>query len=172
MEDWLIWGMAALFVGAAFVSDIRTMTIPNRLNVVFLSLGIGYHAATGGVNGGLASIAGAAAGLAPLLVLYALKGIGAGDVKFFAALGAMVGMGDVLHIFMYAVLYGGLIGLIMLCISRSFGKRLLLGAASVLVAGSRLQAWKDSFAHSGSLRFPFMIAVVPGAATAWYMMAF
>ncbi|MBM7566936.1 A24 family peptidase [Paenibacillus sacheonensis] len=171
MDSMVTCIMAGLFVIAAFVSDIRSMTIPNRLNLAFLAAGAAYHLLAGGFAGGTQALAGFAAGLVPLLLLYLLKGIGAGDVKFFASLGTVVGMAAVLQIFMYAVLYGGLMGLIMLFVNRSFGRRILFGAASVIVAESRLRAWEASFADGGSLRFPFMIAVVPGALTAWYMMA-
>ncbi|QHW33219.1 prepilin peptidase [Paenibacillus rhizovicinus] len=170
MDNTVTCILAALFVGAAFISDIRTMTIPNGLNIAFFSLGVAYHLTIGGADGGLQAIAGAAAGLAPLVMLYLLKGIGAGDVKFFAALGAVVGVEAVLQVFMYAVLYGGLMGLVILFVNRSFGKRLLLGAVCVLTSNSRLQAWEANFTDSGSMRFPFMIAVLPGAVTAWCMM--
>ncbi|NBD27660.1 A24 family peptidase [Paenibacillus glycinis] len=171
MDSWITEIMAALFIGAAFISDIKSMTISNKLNVGFLAAGISYHVIAGGVAGGLHALAGAAAGLVPLLLLYLLKGIGAGDVKFFAALGAILGMEDVLQVMMYAILYGGLMGAVTLLFNRSFGRRLLFGAVSVIVAESRLQAWEASFANSGSLRFPFMIAVLPGAVTAWFMIA-
>ncbi|SFI99568.1 prepilin peptidase CpaA [Paenibacillus sp. UNC496MF] len=172
MVSWATAILALLFVAAAFVCDIRKMTIPNRLNAVFFAAGAVYHVAAGGWNGGLQALLGAAAGLVPLLLLYALKGIGAGDVKFFAALGAVVGPAAVLQVLMYAILYGGLLGLAFLLLKRTFARRLLGVAVSVIAADSRLAAWETNIAGSGGLRFPFMIAVLPGAVTAWCMAPF
>ncbi|MFC4811055.1 A24 family peptidase [Paenibacillus sp. GCM10023250] len=173
MASWAVVALAAPFVAAAFASDIRKMTIPNRLNAVFFAAGALYHLAAGGWNGGLQALLGAAAGLIPMLLLYGLKGIGAGDVKFFAALGAIVGAAAVLQVMMYAILYGGLLGLAFLLLRRNFARRLLLGAVSVIAAESRLAAaWETNIAGSGGLRFPFMVAVLPGAVTAWCIAPF
>ncbi|WP_219838690.1 prepilin peptidase [Paenibacillus sp. R14(2021)] len=162
--------LAVLFIGTALVSDIRSMIISNKLNIAFFASGIIVHAAMSGLTGGVGALLGAAAGMFPLLLLYLLKGIGAGDVKFFAALGAVIGVGPVLQILMYAILYGGVFGLVMLLINRSFSRRFLFGAMSIVIAESKVQAWETSFANKKALRFPFMIAVVPGALTALYFM--
>ncbi|AZN43002.1 A24 family peptidase [Paenibacillus albus] len=152
--------MVVLLVAAAFISDIRSMRIPNKLTVSFLGAGVLYHLIAEGLNGVGYSLLGALAGLLPLLILYALRGIGAGDVKFFAALGALIGAVNVLHVLTSSVLYGGLLGVLMLAFNKTPRKRLMLGIVSVLVTSK-----------TEGTRFPFMIAVVPGVITAWYFIA-
>ncbi|SEN85702.1 prepilin peptidase [Paenibacillus sp. OV219] len=149
--------MVVLLVAAAFVNDIRSMRIPNALTASFFGAGVLYHLIAEGLAGAGYALVGGLAGLLPLLVLYALRGIGAGDVKFFAALGAVIGAVNVLYVLMNSILYGGLLGALMLAFNKASGRKLMSGIVSVLVTSK-----------TEGTRFPFMIAVVPGVITAWY----
>lgn len=159
----------AILLLAAFYTDLRSMTIPNLLTVSFLAGGCLYALLSEGWHGLLLSIGGAAAGFIPLLVLHLAKGIGAGDVKLFAAIGAWIGTMAVLQLMMFAILYAGLVGLLLLIINRPFAKRMMAGIAllTTLPLGSRIGAspW-FTWAKSGRT-FPFMLAVAPGAITMW-----
>jgi prepilin peptidase CpaA len=85
-----------------------------------------YHFAIGGLifafckGGGplLAwSLAGAGVGLLSLLPLYAIGGMGAGDVKLMAGMGAWIGPWLTLWAFLSTALVGGLMGLAMMAYS-------------------------------------------------------
>jgi prepilin peptidase CpaA len=79
---------------AAAVSDARSGTIPNRLTLPGLALGLVLGALGDGGWGFGAALCGAALSfLAPYLVFRGSRGvaIGGGDVKLFAALGALLG---------------------------------------------------------------------------------
>ena len=160
---------ASLLLLIAFIYDVRVMKIPNRLTATFVIAGIVYQLVMFGMSGGIHSVLGAAAGFMPLLVLYILKGIGAGDVKLFAALGAWIGAASVVQVLIYAILYAGAVGVILLFINGPFGRRFIRGIISVLTptAGGK----KEAIASWGKdgLRFPFMIAVVPAALTVWLL---
>lgn len=95
-------------VGGAAAWDIRTRRIPNRLTFTGICLGL----ALGALEGGLAGLAGSAlgmlAGAAFLIVPFALGGIGPGDVKLLAAVGALNGLGFVTQAFLLAAAAGGL----------------------------------------------------------------
>ncbi|MFD1957353.1 prepilin peptidase [Paenibacillus thailandensis] len=161
---------AAALLISAFITDIRRMIIPNKLTAFFFAAGLIYHLVASGWGGGGSALLGAAAGAIPLLLLYAAKGIGAGDVKLFGALGAWVGPSAALYVLMYSILYAGAIGLVMLFISRPFTRRVFTGAVSLFVPGMGLsQAGWLSWAKEGK-KFPFMLAVVPGALSAWWTM--
>jgi prepilin peptidase CpaA len=156
------WGAAAL-IGCALLTDIRSMRIPNVLCAAAFAAALLYGGIAFGSHGLLVSLIGAAAGLGPMLVLYAARGIGAGDVKLFGALGAWLGTGQVLNVMMYSILYAGMIGL------------LLLAACRLWVWPERLLNWEPSTNRENeqkrrsSVRFPFMLAVAPAAITCWYM---
>jgi prepilin peptidase CpaA len=93
-----LW-ICALVVLVAVASDITTRRIPNLVTFGGLVVGLAVHGATGfvdsGVLGGLrgagyALLGAVACGLVPFLAWK--KGeMGGGDVKLFAAIGALVG---------------------------------------------------------------------------------
>ncbi|SFE42511.1 prepilin peptidase CpaA [Paenibacillus catalpae] len=160
---------AALLLLAALYTDLKSMTIPNLLTVPFLAGGWLYALFAGGGHGLVLAIGGAAAGFVPLLILHLAKGIGAGDVKLFAALGAWVGAMAVLQLMMYAILYAGLVGLVLLFINRPFSRRMMAGITAFI--SMRYGTWSGAsswlaWAKSGRT-FPFMLAVLPGAVTLW-----
>ncbi|OMF38909.1 hypothetical protein BK133_00710 [Paenibacillus sp. FSL H8-0548] len=158
---------AGLFLAIAFIVDIRKQIIPNWLTAASFAAAIVYHAVLGGMEGITAALIGAAAGFFPLLLLHLAKGIGAGDVKLFAALGAWLGVWTVLQVLLYSILYAGAIGICLVIMNRTFGKRLVEGATAIFVpaVGWRKQQWLQ-WARSGK-KFPFMLAVAPAAITVW-----
>lgn len=79
------------FVALCIVSDVRTLRIPNLLTGPTVLVGLGLNAWYLGSAGVLASLAGLALAVAILLGPFALGGIGGGDVKMMAAVGALVG---------------------------------------------------------------------------------
>ncbi|MBW7476553.1 prepilin peptidase [Paenibacillus oenotherae] len=153
----------------ALISDIKSMRIPNWLTVSFFVAGCCYQVAAGGWEGGWVSLLGALSGFAPLLVLYAFKGIGAGDVKLFAALGVWIGTTAVLQVLIYAILYGGAVGMMLLFFYRPFGRRIITGVVMLVNPGYLNKSAIIQSLGKNGLRFPFMIAVAPGAVTAWLL---
>jgi prepilin peptidase CpaA len=102
---------AALIAG---YTDWRTRRIPNWLTVAVVVYGIGFHAERAGWNGFRFSVGGLALGagliLLPMLIPFAKRGLGAGDVKFLAAVGSIVGAQGVLMVFALATALGAIIG--------------------------------------------------------------
>ncbi len=92
---------------AAF--DLKSRRIPNWLNFAILISGIIFNLSSSSGRGGLFALAGVATGAGLLLLPYWLGGMGAGDVKLMAALGALVGAKGILAIFVIASLFGGVL---------------------------------------------------------------
>jgi|SRR5688572_13274917 prepilin peptidase CpaA len=102
--------LAAVIVATvACATDLRSRRIPNLLTFAAAALGIGVGAWTGGPEGAMTSSAGWIAGLAIFFVPFVLRGLGGGDVKLLAALGAWVGPTDVIWVALYAGVAGGLL---------------------------------------------------------------
>jgi prepilin peptidase CpaA len=96
----------------ATVTDLHSRRIPNALTLTGAVAGLIYSVATGGGPGATASLEGWALGLLLWLPIYALGGMGAGDVKLLACVGAWVGPGAILYVAIYASIAGGLLALI------------------------------------------------------------
>ena len=77
----------------AVFTDLAWHRIPNRLLLAGLVVALFASSVEGGLIGILGAIAGVLVGLAILLPFYALGGMGAGDVKLLAVIGAFLGPG-------------------------------------------------------------------------------
>jgi prepilin peptidase CpaA len=86
-----IFAIVVVFIGVCAVVDLRTRRIPNVLSGSAALAGVILNTFYFGVPGSLASLTGLAATIAVLLLPFALGGIGGGDVKMMAALGALLG---------------------------------------------------------------------------------
>jgi len=105
---------ATVAASLAAVVDLRHRRIPNWLTASVLIAGIALNIWRGGMAGGALALAGALLGLAILLPFYAIRAMGAGDVKLLAALGAVLGPQMLVSVAVYAALAGGVISMLML----------------------------------------------------------
>jgi prepilin peptidase CpaA len=116
------WIGAFALAGAACWFDVRTRRIPNRLTFPATALGMAAATVTHGGTGALSSAAGLLVGMALFFPLFALKGLGAGDVKLMGALGAWLGTPVVLGIAFYTTLAGGLLA-VALIVKHRYGRQ-------------------------------------------------
>src|SRR5215212_8490883 len=98
-------------VGVAAAIDVRTRRIPNLLTFGGAAVALAYHAWTGGLHGLALGAGGWTIGLALFLPMFLLRGMGAGDVKLLAAVGAWLGPMGVVWCALYSVLAGGVLAL-------------------------------------------------------------
>jgi prepilin peptidase CpaA len=105
--------VAALVIAAlACVWDLRTRRLPNVLTFGGAAAGMIFQLATRGMDGGLAGLTGWAVGVALMFGLYALGGMGAGDVKLLGALGAWLGPADAAWLVLYTGVAGGVLAVV------------------------------------------------------------
>ncbi len=112
LKDERILILAGLLTVAS-ISDYRTYRIPNWLTVGGMTTGLIYSAIVpfSVKLGFLWSLGGLAIGLLALLPLYALRMLGAGDVKLMAMVGAFLGVTDTLSAVVYSLIVGGIAAL-------------------------------------------------------------
>ena len=115
----------------AAIIDARQRRIPNWLSFGLLLGGLGRATASGGAGGLEHALLGMLAGGTLPLALYALSALGGGDVKLLAAIGAWVGSGPAVLIFMVEAVLGLGIVLIQATVQR---KTTALLRNSVLIA--------------------------------------
>ena len=105
--------IGALIVALVAVAcDLRMRRIPNLLTFGGALAAIGYAVAVGGFAGFESAAGGWLLGAALFFPFFALGGMGAGDVKLLAALGAWVGPNDAVWLAMFAAMAGGVMGFI------------------------------------------------------------
>jgi prepilin peptidase CpaA len=101
----MVWAPLIGALAVAAVIDARQRRIPNWLTFGLLGAGL-CRAAFFGAAAFEHSVLGFLAGGAFPLLLYALSAVGAGDVKLLAAIGAWVGPGPAIAIFMVQAILG------------------------------------------------------------------
>jgi prepilin peptidase CpaA len=163
--------LALLFalVAAAAVSDARRYRIPNWLTGSGLLIGVALASiaadplATTSMS---QSLLGALVGFGGFFVLYALRLMGAGDVKLMAALGAFLGVTDVIAVALLSFAASGLIGLALLLraglVRTAFEnvRHMLVGAFLAPVdRGKYFAASRESVVP---IRMPFGVAIAAG----------
>lgn len=123
VPQWVFWLVSAVLVEAAVI-DGRQLRVPNWLTFHFALGGLLFWGWTGGRETLLLSLGGAGVGLMTLLPLYAIGGMGAGDVKLMAGVGTWLGPWLTFYAFVSTALVGGLIG-----------------AAMILASGNLIRHW-------------------------------
>lgn len=105
--------IAGLGVAAAAVFfDLRTRRIPNGLTFGAALAALAYAGAHAGWSGFETAAVGWAVGAAIFFPFFALGGMGAGDVKLLAALGAWLGPLNAILVAMFGSIAGGVLALV------------------------------------------------------------
>jgi prepilin peptidase CpaA len=117
--------IAAISVAVvAVVFDVRSGRIPNGLTFGGALAALVYALAAGGATGVLQASAGWVIGAALFFPFFALGGMGAGDVKLLAALGAWLGPTEAVWLAMFASIAGGVLG-VAVALSRGYLRQAL-----------------------------------------------
>jgi len=156
--------LVALVIAAAW-SDLRTRRIPNWITVPGAALGFALQAWYGGLHGALASLAGAGLGLGIFIALYMAGGMGAGDVKLFSAVGALVGPQALILVFVFTGLLGGIAAAALAAVRGRL--RETLERAGVLLLDLGRLRWQEVRGGSrgaapDSLRLPYGAVIAGG----------
>ena len=105
--------IAALGVGVvACLMDLRSRRIPNWLTFGSAAAALGFHTVTAGLAGALSSGAGWLIGVLLFFLPFALGGMGGGDLKLLAALGAWLGPIPAVWLTLYTGVAGGILALV------------------------------------------------------------
>jgi prepilin peptidase CpaA len=123
-QNWPVWVVSITLVVAAVIDGLK-LKVPNWLTFPMIISGWVYSAAFSpfaGWEGLLYSVVGTVVGLALLLPAYAIGGMGAGDVKLLAGVGAWVWGTATLYAFALSAIFGGVIAILMIVVRRSWFK--------------------------------------------------
>src|ERR1039457_6524109 len=169
------WERTLLFIAlalatAAAVFDVREHRIPNWLTYPGIVLGFVLQGLLFGWKGlgiwkGLAN-AGEGLLLAGgiMFVFYAVRAMGAGDVKLMAAVGSLVGPGHAIVVLLATAICGGVMGIVYAVYRGRMGATLRnLGSVLWFHARSGLQTHPElNLDNPTALRMPYGLAIAAG----------
>ena len=109
--------LLAAFVAA--ITDIWKFKVYNALTVPLLVSGLLYHGFQGELTD---SLVGILFGFAALITLYLVGGMGAGDVKLMAGVGAWLGMPLTFYVFIASSLAAGIYSMLLVVLTGKVGE--------------------------------------------------
>ena len=104
------------------MTDVWKFKVYNALTLPLLCSGLIYHGYTGGPSELLVSFVGALFGFAILLAFYVMGGMGAGDVKLMAAVGAWLGIPQIFYVFIVSSFAAGGYALFLIFAHKKLGE--------------------------------------------------
>ncbi len=123
-DTWPVWVVTITLIVAAVIDGLQ-LKVPNWITFPMILSGWVYSTAFSPYAGweGLAySLIGTVVGLALLMPAYAIGGMGAGDVKLLAGVGAWVWGTHTFYAFAVSTLVGGIIAIGMVLWKKSWNK--------------------------------------------------
>ena len=152
-------------VVAMAVTDLWQFRVHNLLTLPLLVSGLIYQGVADGTTGVVNGLLGALFGFSALIVFWMMGGIGSGDVKLLAGVGAWLGLPLTFYVFIGSSLAAGMYSIVLLLMSR----RLRETWVNLQVAWYRLKAvgrylGSDSDVDAGVTRADRRQRLVPFAA--------
>ena len=160
----------ALVVAASIV-DLKNRRIPNSLTFGASVVAVAIQVLTGGWHGALNAASGWIVGLMLFMPLYAVRGLGAGDVKLLAAIGAWLGPVGAAWTGLYGAVAGGAMALAV-ALARGYTR------TAVKNVGTILRVWSMAgvqpvegltLADKSSVRLPYALPLAAGALVTLWM---
>lgn len=119
VDNWPVWLLSFVLIVAALI-DGWMLEVPNWITFPLVIGGWVYSTASFGWEGLLWSLVGTVVGLALLLPAYSIGGMGAGDVKLLAGVGAWVWGTNTLYAFCVSAIVGGIIAIGMVLLRKDW----------------------------------------------------
>ncbi|HXF26757.1 MAG TPA: A24 family peptidase [Bryobacteraceae bacterium] len=132
----IAWWPTLLVLAVAMFTDLRSRRIPNWLVLPFLAAGLAASTLLHGGRGLLSSLEGALLAAALLGVFFLSGGMGAGDLKLCAAIGAWIWPEQLAVALILTAIAGGFIA-VARAAAGGFLKESLAGTGRLLFGGKR-----------------------------------
>ena len=120
-EHWTVWVVTVVLIVAAVIDGFE-LKVPNWVTFPFIVSGWLYSTLAFGWEGLGWSVLGMAIGLGLLLPAYAIGGMGAGDVKLLAGVGAWVYGTHTVYAFAVSAIIGAVLAVAMVLVRRAWKK--------------------------------------------------
>jgi prepilin peptidase CpaA len=145
---------ASLILFAGVIDDLRSRKVHNWLFLGCTALAVIVNFSIGGWSGLNTALLGFVAGFLILLPLVLLKIIGAGDMKLFAAFGAIAGWSAVINVAILSLIWGAIFGIVQVAVKG----QLMVMVKNMLAIASMKKDRSTIELH----KMPFTIAIFMG----------
>lgn len=153
------------------VTDISSRKILNIVTMPAMLFGLIYYTVQSGFEGLWFSFSGFLVGLIVLIIPFLFGGMGAGDVKLMAAIGALMGTTFVFNTFIYTAFIGGAISLLILLRKMNLKQVAIHMFMTFFVFRGKVSEVAATEVENGEgnkkISFPYGIAIVFGALLAY-----
>ncbi|WP_240633445.1 A24 family peptidase [Paenibacillus montanisoli] len=144
------------------VTDLKNRKIYNKVLFPALILAVILHLYFDGLAGLRHSLLGFTLGLGILIIPYFLGGMGAGDVKLLAVIGALKGAAFVAATSIYMALFGGVMALAIVLFKKGLRERLQFVWYVLICLKLRVKPQIRGYWTEGA--YPYGVAIAGGTA--------
>lgn len=145
------------------VVDMRTRRVPNPLTMGIAATGLAFAAMRWSGLTIAAAALGFAVGLGLMLLPYLFGAMGGGDLKLFAALGTFLGPRPIVQAFLYTLLAGGILAVVVAFQRRRLQETMHNAAELVKSGGANAAAIEHPTSNN---RFAYAPAIAVGTLVA------
>ncbi|MCH8829988.1 MAG: prepilin peptidase [Planctomycetes bacterium] len=121
LDNWPVKLVCLVLIVAAYI-DGKQLRVPNWITFPLVISGLAFNVWIDGWSGLGSGLIGMMVGLACLLPLYSVGGMGAGDVKLLAGVGAWLGGWVTFYAFCVSAVVGGVMAVIMVLYKKDLKK--------------------------------------------------
>jgi len=173
-KELILLSLALALAVAAAIIDVRQRRIPNWLTYPAMAIGVVLRGVLFGWRGVTSGLAGWALLGGVMLLFYAVRAMGAGDVKLLAAIGALAGPRAGFGVLLATAICGGILA-ILYALYRGQMRATLKNLGSVMWfhARSGFRAHPElNLDNPATLRMPYGLAIAAGTLyaclTSWW----
>ena len=157
-----------LLLAISLTTDLITHKIYNCVTFPAVAVGLSLNIWNHGLSGLAGSMLGLAIGFCVFAIVFAFGGVGGGDVKLMAAVGAVGGYPFILNACFYGILTGGILAIAVMIWKGTFWrglKNIFHLIFSFVVPKLKIEALK----LSDSEKIPYGVALSVGVFIAWVL---
>lgn len=151
-------------ISLAVICDLYTYKVKNRITFSFAIIAIVYNLSFHGLNGLYFAVLGLIVPFIILFPLYYLRMLGAGDIKLFCSLGALIGLKLIIYSILYSFICGAFIAIAIMLVRKNSLQRLkyFIGYIKNCILCMKLIPYEAEISKSNGSKMHFTVPIAMG----------